>query len=408
MDLWHFSLLINLFVIHIMLPFSHSDLNIFALGFGLLRRTQAHVTEAYLISALGYIGILLGGSLWRVHLGFGLRQLFSRFIELPTRGSLLLLSSRSLLMTHGMIAIGMLAALLFYYFKVNGFGLNLGSILLVSPALRPIAQFISFYSVFIASYCLARFEQYKERSMLFVVFMVSLGMLFFGSRGAIGSIFLMTITVLFIKMRRRLKLFWLVTGGFFALCMVFALDALRRPRFSLGSVVSGFALNLFYGNSFSDTRDFAVILSFWDGHYLLGKTYLAGLIAFVPRFLSTFRDTWSYGVVTATMAGFKPTEHAGLRIGLFGEAYLNFGLIGVTLLGLFIGATVRLIDLRMKQAVTVLPQSDIRVYSYSIMALLVSAAENSSTASTCYSILLVILVSWTMLRVSSFLKLPLH
>lgn len=76
MDIWHFSLLYNLVIINVMLPFARSDLNVFAVGPSLLRRTQQHVDQAYFISALGYLGILIGGSLWRVHLGIGLRRTF--------------------------------------------------------------------------------------------------------------------------------------------------------------------------------------------------------------------------------------------------------------------------------------------------------------------------------------------
>jgi oligosaccharide repeat unit polymerase len=406
MDVWHASLLYNLLVIHVMLPFSRSDLNVFALGPNLLRGAQSYVTEAYLISAFGYAGILLGGNLWRVYLGVGIRELLSHVIELPSRGSLVLLRSKHLLVIHGTIASGMLLALILYYFKTSGFGFDVGSLVIVDSTLRPIAQFINFYAVLVASYCLARFQQYREHSMLFIVVTLACGMLFFGSRSAIGAIFLMTITVLYIKLKRRLKIIWLLTGGLFALCMVFVLDALRQANFSLVSAAGKFAVGLFYGNSFSDTRDFAAVLSLWDGHYFLGKTYLAALFAFVPRFLSSFRDTWSLGVVTATLAGFKPAEHPGLRIGIFGEAYMNFGLPAVLLLSLFVGAVMRLIDLRMKQYVAILPQSDMRVYSLYILTLLVTLAENSTTASTFYSIFLVILISWIMLRVFAFLKLP--
>ena len=58
-DLWHYSLLNTLFIIHVMLPFARSNLNIFALGW-LLQRTQGHVNEAYFISAFGYFFILVG------------------------------------------------------------------------------------------------------------------------------------------------------------------------------------------------------------------------------------------------------------------------------------------------------------------------------------------------------------
>jgi oligosaccharide repeat unit polymerase len=406
MDVWHFSLLFNLFIVHVMLPFSRSDLNALALGAWLLRRTQDHVTESYLISAFGYICIVLGGALWRVHLGFGMRRFFSRIIELPARGSLLLLRSRVVLICHGVIAVAIMAAVLLYYFKSAGFGFNLRKFLLVNTALRPVAQFSAFYSVLIGSYCLARFYEYRERSMMVIVSLITLGMLFYGERGGLFAIATMTILVFFLKRGRRLNLFRLGIGICCAAVLAALLDALREGGLSLHSMAAGFLISTFYGNSFSDTRDFALVLSFWDGHYLLGKTYLAGLMAFVPRFLSTFRDTWSYGVVTATMAGFSPKEHPGLRIGIVGEAYLNFGLVGVCLLGVFIGASTRLIDLRMKQCVALQSRADMRAYSYMVIGTVVGAFQNTSNASTLYSILLVLLISWVMLRVLVFLKLP--
>lgn len=405
MDFWHFSLLYNLFIIHIMLPFSRSDLNIFALGPELLQRAQDHVTQAYLISAFGYICLVLGGSLWRVHLGLGVRNLFSRFIEFPVGGSLLLLRSKGLLIAHGIAVLAMMAGVLVYYFSVSGFGFNLRGLLLVTPALRPIAQFAAFYAVLIGSNCLARFYNYREFSMGAILFLIVVGLVFFGERGNIVGLAMMTVVVMFIQKGRRLKLASLTAGIIVALFFVFFLDALRRPTFSLRAMLGGSLINMFYGNSFSDTRDFALILSFWDGHFLLGKTYLAGLFAFIPRFMSTFRDTWAIGVVTATLAGFSPKEHPGLRVGIMGEAYLNFGIAGVFLLGLFAGAGIRLIDLRMKQSVATLPAPNLMAYSYYIITFMIGTFENSSLASTFYTILVVLLVSWIALKASRLLKL---
>jgi hypothetical protein len=407
MDIWHYTLIFNCFIIHIMLPFSRSDLNIFALGIGNLRRTQQHVNEAYFISALGYLGILIGGALWQVQLGVGLRRFFSTAIELPSRGSLFLLQSKRLLIAHGMIAILLLAGLLAYYFSVAGFGLNFGSLIIVSPALRPIAQFATFYSILIGSYCFARFIRYRERSLITVTAGIATGLIFFGSRNAILSLFTLSIMTMFITTGRRLRISLLLGGIFLALFAAVFLDALRRPNFSFSAVTGGILLSTFYGNSFSDTRDFAIILSYWNGQYLFGKTYLAGLIAFVPRFLSSYRDTWGLGVVTATMVGFKTTEHAGLRIGLFGEAYINFGLAAVLLMGMFIGASMRLIDLRMKQSAAALPASGVRIYSYYLVATVVSAVQNSSNASTIYSIFFIFIASWMAVKTSRLLRLPL-
>ncbi len=404
MDLWHFLLLFNVFIIHVMLPFSRSSLNVFAIG-AALSRMQAHVTEAYLISALGYAGLLVGGQLWRVNLGFGLRPVAARLLELPARGSLLLLSSRPLLIAHGIVSLSLVTMVLLYYFSIAGFGFNLRSLLLTSPALRSVAQFSAFYSVLIGSYCLARYYQYKDRSMLVIVCLISVGLLFFGERGNLASMAFLTIFALFIKLRRRLKVIYLFLGAIGGFSLAIVLDALRSPSFNPVNALGTAFLSTFYGNSFSDTRDFALVLSYWDGQYFDGLTYVAGIFAFVPRFLSSFRDHWAFGVVTATMAGYSPTEHPGLRVGIFGEAYLNFGLLGVILLSLFVGATVRLVDLRMKQADAVLPKQSMIIFSYIIILSVAGVAENSTTASSLYSILLIFLVSAVMLRVASFLKL---
>ncbi len=396
MDIWHYNLLFNLLVIHVMLPFSRSDLNVLALGPDLLRSMQPKVNDAYFISAFGYIGMILGGSLWRIHLGKGFRKVFRWVIEYPSKGSLLLLRSRILLLIHGIIAICLLVGVLAYYFKTVGFGFNLRGLLLVLPALRPVAQFAAFYSVLIASYCLVRFVLFKERSMLIIVICILCGLLFYGERGNLAAVFAMTIVVSLIKLRRRFKPVWLLVGGCGALLLALFLDVLRTPEYSFGTILAGSVVAICYGNSFSDTRDFAVILSQWDGHYLLGKTYVAGLIAFVPRFLSNFRDTWALGVVTATTAGFSATEHPGLRVGIFGEAYLNCGLTGVLILSLFVGATIRLVDIRMKSCAALLPPSDLRIYSYYVILLVVGVAENSTNMATLYSVFVVFGLSWLM------------
>ncbi len=406
LDLWHVSLLMNLFVIHVMLPFDRSDLNLLAFGPIFLRRAQAHMTEAYFVSAFGYLCILLGGDLWRVRLNLGIRREFARILEVPARLSLLLLQSKSILLLHGIIASTLISGILLYYFKTAGFGFNLRGLLLVNPVLRSAANFASFYGILIGSYCAARFFRYREPSMLLITGVISVGFLFFGSRAPVVGIFTLAIIIYLIELRLRLKLIWI--GGVIVLALTASvlLDALRSPHFSLTRVFGTFVISTFYGNSYSDTRDFALILSFWDRHLFWGKTYLAGLIAFVPRFLSSFRDKWSLGVVTASMVGFLPTEHPGLRVGLFGEAYLNFGLLGVAPLGLLVGAVTRLIDLRVKQSLNLLPDSGVLVYSWVTIGMITSVAVNSTGGSTFYTVMLIFIVSWFARRGARFLYNP--
>ena len=94
-----------------------------------------------------------------------------------------------------------------------------------------------------------------------------------------------------------------------------------------------------YGNTFCDMRDGAFIL-FGYGRmydtYLYGKTYLAGLISFVPSFISEYKRTWGWGYFsTATLFGMP--NHYGFRGGSYCEAYLNFGYIGVIISAIILG-----------------------------------------------------------------------
>ena len=404
MDIWHFSLFNTLVLIHIMLPFSRSDLNVYAIG-AAVRGMQAHVTQAYLISALGYAGILVGGSMWRLQLGLGLRSSFARVVETPRRLALVLLDSRPLLIAHGVVAISLLGAVLSYYFATSGFGLNLRGALLHNPALRAVSNFASFYSLLIGSYCLARAYARRERALLWIVGLIALMQIFSGTRFNIVALFPLTVSIIIMRRGRRFNPLWLI-GGLPALIILGSLlDALRQPGLSFQQSFAQLGLSTFYGNSYSDLRDFALILSYWNGKFFYGLTYLAGLIAFVPRFISGFRDSWALGVVTATMAGFSPREHPGLRVGMFGEAFLNFGLVGVILLSLLTGSVTRLIDLRTKQAIHTLPRTSMVAFSYALIGSFLGVLQNSTGASAVYTVLLIVFVSIVALAAARWLKI---
>jgi hypothetical protein len=405
-DLWHYSLLNTLFIIHVMLPFARSNLNIFALGW-LLQRTQGHVNEAYFISAFGYFFILVGGELWRVNLGTGLRSSAAHVLELPARATLLLTNSRSLLLVHTAVILTLSTAILGYYWSMAGFGFNLRGLLLVVTWLRPIAQFTAFYAITVGGYTLGRFYIYRERSMLVASLLLIVSQVFWGERSNSVAMIMLSVMVAFIRLGRRIRLWWLIGGVSALLSISVLLDGLREPVFSLSQTIGTFGLKTLYGNSFSDIRDFALILSFWNGEHFLGLTYLAGIFAFIPRFLSPFRDTWALGVVTARMAGFLPTEHPGLRVGMFGEAYLNFGLPGAMLLGLLSGAVLRLMDSRMKQAVKLLPATSMVPYAYLTVGVWSSVAVNSVGAGAVYSFFLILLASWVILHVARLLRVRL-
>lgn len=97
-----------------------------------------------------------------------------------------------------------------------------------------------------------------------------------------------------------------------------------------------------YGNTFCDIRDGAYLFYGYENNFdskiLFGKTYLAGLISFIPSYLSKFRLKWSWGRFS-TIGLFNGTweNHFGFRGGSSFEAYVNFRMPGVILFSILNG-----------------------------------------------------------------------
>ncbi|MBR3223989.1 MAG: hypothetical protein IKF78_01560 [Atopobiaceae bacterium] len=98
--------------------------------------------------------------------------------------------------------------------------------------------------------------------------------------------------------------------------------------------VQAYATETLNGNTFCDVRDGAYLLMGFENRmnseFLLGKTYAAGLISFVPSSMSPYRQEWSWGrFTTQKLSRWK--HHFGFRGGNYLESYLNFGVVGVVI-----------------------------------------------------------------------------
>ncbi len=97
-------------------------------------------------------------------------------------------------------------------------------------------------------------------------------------------------------------------------------------------------LHLLFGNNLSELRDFAWMLSAWDHEPIMGATYLSGSLAWIPSYLMPIRKELGWGVFSTEMTGLGGAGHPGLRPTIFGEAYFNFGLLGVVVFAMLLGA----------------------------------------------------------------------
>lgn len=71
--------------------------------------------------------------------------------------------------------------------------------------------------------------------------------------------------------------------------------------------------------------------------FLLGKTYIASLISFIPTEINPYKDKYQIGRITLRVLGDNPDISGAPRIGFAGEAFYNFHLPGVGIIGFLLG-----------------------------------------------------------------------
>ncbi len=398
-DFWHAQLLIFCVVPYmLMLPFASNPLNALITGndfYGVVASTPV----VFAMTMAGFFALLLGGNLWRFHLGVGLRKTVARLVDVAPRCSMVLMSTRELLLFLTVVCLSMQLLILALYFKAEGFGFNLRAYTFEHPGVRPAVQIVALASMIVVAHCLARYMETKEKVLLASACLLLAGLLFFGQRGNIVYACLNVALCYIIQRRNTISLSRVLIGSSCAILLVFYLGSVRDGEYSPVAFVTSLLVLLFFGNNFSDLRDFAWTYSRWDQHLWLGKSYLAGLLAFVPRGISDFRESWTFGVATGKVVGLDTETHPGLKPGQFGECYFNFGLLGIILFGLAMGMLARRADDGVKSSFWEGGPSFMRAFSYTSVLMLANCLNTSLTLPSLYAFCGLFLLAWLYLKV---------
>lgn len=250
-------------------------------------------------------------------------ELFSELVREP-----------SISIFHGcaaIVGVAIVEAYLIAHFGASAFDLKTSA--LGAEEIRPLSNFFVMSYGPIAMYALlVCWLKFRIRSAVVVAFLLVALESISGARGAmLGPVF--TIGLIWAGRRRgQVKIATaLVAVGLLGSTVI----AVEAAKGTSGDVTA--MDRILYGNDFSDVRDFAHILSKWDRHELHGKTYAAGLLGFIPRTVMPFRQQYAFATYFNEVVGFKKDSHGGLRPGPFGEAYLNFGIPGVVVMGVLQG-----------------------------------------------------------------------
>ncbi|HJR16395.1 MAG TPA: hypothetical protein VJ808_06035 [Gemmatimonadales bacterium] len=336
-------------------PFAFSPINGLTIGADNYLKYRSEVDSAFLITLSGWIALVAG------YFTCGRRT--PHFIPMTLVWSGLRVWTQSVFLQLSSAFILVLFALLFSLGMLGPEGAR--NIAQTLPALRPIYNIAHvLLPLTIAIGLFVGVQRRRRFILVLAVLNVGLATLTGARAVAFGGLLLVAIVFLIhASLLQRLSIaraVMLVPIALGILILALYLGDLREGQYNLFRTVATLGIKLFYGNNFSDLRDFAWVKSSWNGEYFLGRTQLAGLLAFIPSAVSSFRAEWNWGVVTATLVGLDPLVSPGLRAGVFGEMYFNFGLPGVLLAGFLNGYLVRLVHNICLAAARTLPAYEAR------------------------------------------------
>ncbi len=232
-------------------------------------------------------------------------------------------------------------------------------------SLNPLLMVVVAFVPIIAALSLYRSVLNKPRSVYAMIFLIAsiVGLLTGTRTTALLGLFM--VIVAFIMARSHAggyrhpwyTLLKLTIPSLLFLIAIFSIAGLRDGKSLAESIndvfgdgINSLYFHIFFGNTFSDLRDFSRILGGWNGKYLYGETLLSGVLSFLPHAILPEKIEWTWGAVTSPMAGIHAPNFPGLRPTIFGEWYLNFGLPGVAFEAFMLGAFVRSLDGYLKHA----------------------------------------------------------
>ena len=331
LNVWHLQLFLGYILpCVIMYPFLSSEMNFFATGSAYIQFAP-YVEEAFFISFIGYLSILLGRVVY-----IRVRHKYGKF-RLPGKIILTNIEHSTALYLWSIMCI-LFFAVVFSLSLQEGLLFNGRAWFLTHPAYRPFGNFFTtIYALcfaYIGMRLLTGIGKTWDKYLLVGLFFLSLT---WGARSiTFGPVFLLFCYWCYLTPSVSLKkIFGIGTAILFCVMLLGALRAQTSIEGNFVSVLAISAINIFYGNTFSDGRDFAWMLSGFDGVYQMGRTYIAGLFSFLPSDLFPWRREFALGPYTLELAGIvnESGEHPGLRGGLFFETFFNFSYIGVIVLG---------------------------------------------------------------------------
>jgi len=103
---------------------------------------------------------------------------------------------------------------------------------------------------------------------------------------------------------------------------------------------------------FVSVRELTRVLFFFNegnNSFLFGKTYIAGFFSFIPTKINALKANYNYMRYTSIISNQNPDDFGGMRSTYLGEAFVNFGDVGIIVLPIFFALFVYIIHILIKK-----------------------------------------------------------
>lgn len=236
--------------------------------------------------------------------------------------------------------------------------------------------------------------------------LASAAVLILAVQGQKSTLFLLfaTMAIIFnLRVRKfRLGEIVLATAGAFVSLMVYQLFILEYMV--LGRLVSieggrnfwpsayTFINDQFFGN-FMQLQTLSVLVEGMPRplEFQYGYTYLAGLMLLIPRALFPDKPLPSTGIFTTAFWEYRWTDQGTtLPAGVFGEAYMNFGMLGMVAMG----AAAAFAYSRLERRVRSDPGNDFALIFYAVSVAALPHFFRGELMAVLYAVLSIVLPTW--------------
>jgi len=337
-----FFILIDLFIpLVIMFPFAMSDSNFLSLGSNIYI-IKDYIVKSFFISNIGILFTFLS----YLFSGYLIRSVMEK--KNMRKKIFLCIGYFKLI---GVICLTSL--LLFLFLNSWDVTMDLRKMSFENTMSRPFLNIFTTLAGVLSTFSLIMMFTKKKMklwvALLFIV--VNIFLLLSGSRARFLYPLLYYCIVVILSVRKHNKFYKLFGLGVVFTVIAIILLAIRKLSLQYTNITV-IVQQILYGNTFSDIRDFGLVLRFWENSdlpFLFGKSYVAALLSFIPSSVLPLRNSFSFYYQNVRVVFSDVIYHPGFRTGFFGEPYFNFGFWGVVVVGLLLGCMYRFISIKENQ-----------------------------------------------------------